>query len=537
LVNLNQNKKIITMIAIMSLMLFSALNQTIVGTAMPRIIAKLGGMEYYSWVFTIYMLTSSITVILVGKLSDIYGRKIFMLSGLAIFIAGSFLSGTSTTIFQLIVYRGIQGLGGGMIMSTSMTAVGDLFSPRERGRWQGLLGAVFGLASIAGPTVGGYIVDNLEWHWVFWVNLPVGVLAFILIAVLFPNIKGEKEPVDYLGALLLACVMVPLLLGFSWAGNKYDWSSATIIGLFATAFVALVFFVIQELKVQSPIIPMHLFRNSTFTISSMAGFLTGTGMFGSIMFIPLFVQGVIGVSATHSGYILIPMTIASIIASTLSGQISSRTGRYKLLALAGLAVTGAGMYLFSTMSMKTANTTVIEYMIITGVGLGLIMPVYILAVQNALPKKYLGVVTSSSQLFRSLGGTIGVSVMGTLMSRNVSSELSKRIPEEAWNMLPASQLGKLSNPQALLDPGAIDKIRISLPPQMAGTFEKILFALKESLTVSLEQVFIFGAAITTAAFLLTMFLKEIPLRDKEFEEEKDKAVILKAGGKAIVSTE
>ncbi|MBO8128893.1 MAG: MFS transporter [Peptococcaceae bacterium] len=501
------------MIAIMTGLLFAALNQTIIGTAMPRIIAKLGGMEYYSWIFTMYMLTSSIAVSLVGKLSDIYGRKLFLLAGLTVFMAGSLLSGLANTIFDLIVYRGVQGLGGGMIMSTALASVGDLFTPRERGRWQGLLGAVFALASIIGPVTGGYIVDHFEWHWVFWVNLPVGIVAFGLIATLFPQVKGEKEPVDFAGAFFLTATLIPLLLALSWAGIDYPWTSPTIAGLFTAAGVALVLFIWTESRAASPIVPLHLFRNSIFTITNIIGFLTFIGMFGTTMFIPLFVQGIIGVSATYSGLVLIPLMLSNVTANAISGQITSRTGKYKIMVITGAAILSAGIYLLSCMDINTTNAEAVRNMIITGIGLGITMPLTILIVQNAVPYRLLGVATSTAQLFRSLGGTVGVAVMGTVLVGRMNVEMAKNMPATAKQFASSHHLALLHNPQALLDPGTINRIRASLPPEMMGAFREVMAALKQSLAVSLEQVWLCALVAVGIALVLSFFVKEIPLQD------------------------
>jgi EmrB/QacA subfamily drug resistance transporter len=297
--HLDLKRKITIMIAVMAAMLFASLNQTIVGTALPRIVAELGGMEYFSWVFTVSMLTSTVTAGLVGKLSDIYGRKPFILLGISVFIIGTFMCGLSETIIQLIVYRGIQGLGAGVIMSTAFSAVGDLFVPRERGRWQGLMSAVFGLSSVFGPTLGGYIVDHAPWHWIFWVFLPVGVVALVMIWTMFPSaVKLEGESVDYLGSVFLTTAIIPLLLAFSWAGTRYAWDSLAIIGLFAACAVSVGLFILVELKSKNPALPLYLFKNSVFTVSNLVGFMMGAGMYGTIMFSPFFIQWVMGTSPT-----------------------------------------------------------------------------------------------------------------------------------------------------------------------------------------------------------------------------------------------
>lgn len=528
--HLGHKQKITIMIAIMTAMLFAALNQTIVGTALPRIIAELGGMEYFSWVFTIYMLASSVTAILVGKLSDIYGRKPFILLGLVIFILGSFLSGLSNTIIQLIVYRGIQGFGGGMIMSTAFTAVGDLFSPRERGKWQGIMSAVFGLASVFGPTLGGYIVDHADWHWVFWVFLPFGLIALALIWFMFPSVpKREGESVDYFGSLFLTLSMIPMLLAFSWAGTQYDWGSIEILGLFASSLAALAVFIGIEKKVKSPVMPLHLFKNNIFTLSNIIGFTLGAGMFGAIMYMPFFVQGVIGTSATASGFVMMPMTLSMVVASAISGQITTKTGKYKKLALVGLFIMCLGMVSMSWMDMDTTNTTAVINMIIVGLGLGIGFPIFTLTVQNAVEQKWLGVATASSQLFRQLGGTIGVSLMGTVMSYRMTEEM-ERLSSQAGvgdmtqvNPDLAEKMTALQNPQVLMDPEKLEQIQAGLPAEMQSFFLQLVDMLREALSYSLSGVFLSGAIVIGIAFILTFFLKEIPLRGKREERNEKKA--------------
>ncbi|MCX7571256.1 MDR family MFS transporter [Tumebacillus sp. DT12] len=519
--DLDPRTKVTIMIAILAGMLFSALNQTIVGTALPRIIADLGGMEYYSWVFTSYMLTSSVTMLLAGKLSDMYGRKVFLLIGMAVFMVGAFLAGTAGTIIQLIVHRGIQGLGAGIIMTTSMAAVGDLFSPRERGKWQGVLGAVFGLASVIGPFLGGYIVDYFNWEWVFWVNLPIGVIAFFMILRLFPQTARQEGKIDYLGAVLVTVVIVTLLLAFSWAGSKYEWGSAQIVGLFVASAVSLLLFLLAESRATSPILPLGLFTNSIFNISNIVGFLTGFAMFGAIMYIPLFVQGVIGTSATQSGLVMMPMTVSLVIASALAGQLTTRTGRYKWVAIMGNAILVVGMYLLSTMTVDTANLTATFYMIILGAGLGFTMPIFMLAVQNALPPSLLGVTSSAVQLFRSVGGTVGVAIMGTIMTNKINEEMTAHLPGAVKQFLAqpgvAEQSKNLMNPQILINQDKLGEIRAAMPAQVQPIFDQLIEALKFALTSGLDAVFHFGFYIALVGLALTFLLKEIPLRTSNKE--------------------
>jgi len=521
--HLSKNRKITIMLTILVSMLFSSLSQTIVDTALPRIVSDLGGMDYYTWIYTIYMLSTSIMVILVGKLSDIYGRKVFLLSGITVFMLGAFLSGTSTSMVQLIVYRGIQGLGGGTIMSASMTTVADLFSPAERGKWQGVMGGVFGLSSVIGPTLGGYVVDHWAWHWIFWVFLPLGLVALIFINVLYPKHErnGEKEKVDYLGALFLVVTLIPLLLGFTWAGTKYNWGSTQIVSMFSIAIIGVILFLIAESKVANPILPLYLFKNSIFSISNLMGFLIGMGMFGSIMFIPLFVQGVIGSSATQSGVVLMPMTLSLVVASAISGQITSRSGRYKILAIFGSAIVAFGMFLLSKMDIHTTNSTVTMNMIVLGSGMGIIMPLFVLTVQNAVDKKLLGVATSAVQLFRQIGGTVGVSVMGTVMNHSMNNHLTKNITPQEQSLLSKMGMGHINNPQVLFDPKQIAQIKAMIPQQAMHIFEQVLATIRESLAVGIKDVFFYGFLLMAANIIIVFFLKEIPLRKSMNEETQN----------------
>ncbi|KGP72623.1 MDR family MFS transporter [Pontibacillus yanchengensis] len=510
--HLEHRQKVTIMIAIMAAMLFAALNQTIVGTALPVIVADIGGMDYFSWVFTIYMLTTSLTAILVGKLSDTYGRKPFILVGIGVFIVGALLCGTSVNIYQLIIYRGIQGFGGGMIMSTAFTAIGDLFPPRERGRWQGLMASVFGLSSVFGPTLGGYIVDTFKWNWVFWVFLPFGIVAFIMIYKMFPNIKSnEKTTVDYLGAIILASTITPLLLAFSWAGETYAWDSAVIIGLFSWSVVALSVFIFVEQRAKNPIIPLHLFKNSIFSISNVSGLLMGMGMFGAIMYMPFFIQGVMGISATKSGFVMMSMMLSMVITSTVGGQLITKTGRYKIFAIAGLLIMGIGMFSMSQMTVETTLVGAVRNLMIVGFGLGLSFPVLTLTVQNAVDYKYLGVATSASQFFRQAGGTIGVSIMGAIMNRIMANEMQD-LSISSGQTAQLDNMKAMENPQVLMDPDKINQIKETVPSEMLPVFNQVIDKVQVVLSTALGGSFLFGTFILGVAFVLILFLKEIPLR-------------------------
>jgi len=521
--HLTQKKKVTIMIALMAAMFFAAINQTIVGTAMPRIIAMLGGIEHYTWVITIYMLTSTIATVLVGKLSDIYGRKPFLLAGIIIFVIGAFLSGLSNNIFQMITYRGIQGLGGGILMSATVTAVGDLFAPRERAKWTGIMMAMFGFSSVIGPTLGGFMIDHMDWKWIFWIFLPLGVVAFVMIWRMFPkSTRAVSESIDYLGSLFLSLTIVALLLGFSWAGTKYEWGSPEILGLFGATIVGAVILILIERKAKSPVLPLSLFKNSIVTLSMIIGFLMNAGMMGAMIYLPFFVQGVEGVSPTNSGFINMPMSLMMIVLSTLVGRWISKSGKYKRYALIGMPFMVAAMLLMAF--MNSIPMAVIS-MIIFGTGLGLSMPVFTLTVQNAVVPSMLGVATATTTLFRNLGGTIGIAIMGTVMNTALkhnleSAAVSGQGPDlSRLDAATAQQFSAFANPQMLLDQPKLKELHATLPEQIQPLFNQLIEMLRNALSDSLTVVFLSGTALLIIAALLVFFLKEIPLRSGEVRTE------------------
>jgi len=425
---------------------------------------------------------------------------------------GAFLAGTSKDIIHLIVYRGIQGLGAGIIMATAFTAIGDLFSPRERGRWSGLMSAVLGVSSILGPGLGGYIVDHLEWHWVFWFFLPLGLLAFFLIFILFPKVeRREAESIDYPGSLLLTLTIVLMLLAFSWAGTKYSWGSSQVLGLFVFAIVSLALFIFAETKVRTPVLPLYLFKDSVVTVCNLTSFIINAGMFGAIIYMPFFVQGVMGVSATYAGYVTMPMSLSMFALSAYSGRRMTKTGKYKGLALSGISMMIIGMLVMAV--MNNIPVAVLS-MIIFGCGLGLGMPVFMLSVQNAVDAKDLGVATSSVQLFRNLGGTIGVAVMGTILSTGIADKMKGivGINPEILDPAMAQRLSQFQNPQVLLDQSKLAVIQNSMPAPLQSLFAQLIESLRGALAASLSNVFLAGAVLLVAALILTFFLKEVPLR-------------------------
>lgn len=505
--------------AVMLGLFLSAMDQTIVGTALPRIIAELSGLKLYAWVFTAYMLASTTTVPIVGKMGDIFGRKQFFLIGIVVFLVGSMLCGTSQTMMQLIIFRGVQGLGGGMIFANAFAIIGDLFPPAERGKYAGMMSGVFGLASVIGPLVGGYITDNLSWRWVFYVNLPLGVLALFVLATVLPASERHDatRKVDYAGAVALAGTIAPLLLGFSWAGTEYAWGSPQVVVAFALAAAMASVFVVVERRAEEPVIPFSLFRNGIFAVSMGITFITGAAMFSGSVYIPLFMQGVLGFSATNSGLVMMPMTLAMVAGSMISGQLVSRTGRYKWICTAGLAVATGGLFILSRMEADSSQQVGIAGMAVLGVGLGLSFPPLVLAGQNAVPFSMMGVTTSLNQFARSVGGTIGVAIMGSILTRRLNEELAAGLPQEVQAGAPAPLLAGLKNPRILLDDNALAAVRDQGFAPVFGVDAERLFtatvdSMERALATSITEVFLIASGLMAIGFGLSFLLREVPLR-------------------------
>ena len=538
-VQISQRQLLTIMAGIMLGILLAALDQTVVGPAMFKIIQDLQGLEHYAWVTTAYMLTSTVSVPIVGKLGDLYGRKWFFIAGILVFLAGSALSGLSsgtepfnflgltvpgltTGMAQLIGFRALQGLGGGMMFANAFTIIGDLVPPAERGRWQGMFGAVWGLSSVIGPTIGGYITDYVGWQWVFYVNIPVGALALAVLIFRFPNIhvavQGRKA-IDWLGAGALVAGITPILLVLSLSSTRgFSWTSIETLGMLGGGLLFLAAFLFIETRAKEPIIPLDLFQNRIFTLSVITVFLTGVGMFGALINIPLFIQGVQGDSATNSGNAIMPMMLALVVVSIVSGQILSRTGKYRVLGIVGMTALTVGMFLLSTMQVDTQRWQTVGYMIIMGLGLGIAMPLYTLIVQNAFPPQRLGVVTSATTFFRSIGGTVGVAVLGTVVNNRFSSEYVARLdPQLKANPQFSGFLDNL-NPQALVSPETITVLQqqmqaANVPANMIGTIiARIQEPIAPALATATTQAFLIGAVVLMFAIVATVFIPEIALR-------------------------
>ena len=480
---------------LMLVLLMAALDQTIVSTALPTIVGDLGGLSHISWVVTAYLLAQTAVTPVYGKLGDLYGRKIVLQVALVVFLIGSALCGAAQDLTQLILFRALQGLGGGGLMVGTMAAIGDVVPPRERGRYQGIFGAVFGLASVIGPLLGGLFTTSLSWRAIFYVNLPIGVLAFGVLAATLPSRSDyERHEIDYLGAALLAASLSSLVLLCTLGGTSYAWGSPVIVGLGIAAVGLLVAFVMVEQRAAEPVLPPRLFRDRVFSVTSAIGFVVGFALFGSVTYLPLFLQVVLGASPTGSGLQILPLMGGLLITSISSGQIISRTGRYKPFPIAGTAIMVVGLGLLSTMDPQTSRLTASAFMFVLGLGLGMVMQVLVLAVQNAVDYKDLGVATSGATLFRSIGGSVGTAILGSIFSNRLSTELASGLPPQAS--------GSLGGGVARLSSAALKK----LPPP-------IHTAYLNAFTNALSTVFEVGAAVAGVAFLLSWALQQRPLRE------------------------
>jgi EmrB/QacA subfamily drug resistance transporter len=518
---LSQREKLEILGAVLLALFLGALDQTITGPALPTIVTQLGGNQYYNWVVTIYLLTSTITVPFYGKLSDLYGRKPMLMIGVTIFLIGSALSGLSQNMAELLIFRGIQGLGAGALFPIALAVIGDLFTPAERGKYQGLFGAVFGISFIVGPALGGLLTDNVGWHWIFYVNIPVGIVSLIVLARLLPTIKrpDATRNLDFLGGIVFIFAIVALLIGLT---NKEtsDWATPEVGGLLIASAVLTVLFVLVEIRAKEPIIPMGMFRNRTYTASILATFLVSFGFFGAIIFLPRWFQFVNGSSALASGYQIFPLLIGLIASSIVSGILVSRTGKYKLIILSGLAIMSVGIVLMTQLRADTPLPALWAWMFVAGVGIGPTLSVFTIVVQNAVPFSQLGVATSNLTFFRQIGGSIGLAITGTIFASRLLEEFPKQL---AANGVPQPLIaqfasGGSANLDKLVGVGGDlgQSILASVPAQAKPTVEPLIPAIVNSIhqafTLGVASAFQIGAVTTILALIVAFAVREIPLR-------------------------
>ncbi|MCY8515335.1 MDR family MFS transporter [Bacillus atrophaeus] len=527
-------KRTLLLTGLIIAMFFSALDGTIVGTAMPKIVGDLGGLSMMTWLTTAYLLTSTTVVPIAGKLADLLGRRVVYVSGLIIFMAASALCGMANNMTELIIFRGLQGIGGGIMMPMAMIVVGDLFTGKQRAKFQGVFGAIYGLASVIGPQIGGWIVDTLNWKWVFYINLPVGIVAVIFIA---RGLQGRKQtgPInfDIAGIFTMVVGVVSLLLALSFGGKDYAWDSWQILGLFALALIGIIGFIIAETKAKEPILPMYLFKNRTFTFLNLIGFFMSIGMFGAVTFVPFFMQGIVGVSASESGTIMTPMMVSMIITSIIGGQLVYKVG-IKPQIITGMVIMAGGFLLLTTLDLDTSKLVATSYMAIIGLGMGLVMPILTLALQESFSKEELGVVTSSSQFFRSIGGTFGITVLGAVMNARSGTLLTDKLVPYL-NSLPAQASSFADQFKGMIDKDPQGLLQSLFSPeavkQIPAAFSShIVPILKTSLMDSLHSVFYAGLAFIAIGAVLTLFVKPIKLSNKKAEEQQEKEEKAKAVG-------
>jgi EmrB/QacA subfamily drug resistance transporter len=529
-IQLETRQRNAVLFAVLLGLFLSALDQTVVGTALPRIVTDLHGNGLYTWVVTAYLLTSTITVPIYGKLSDIYGRKIMLLIGISIFLAGSWLCGLSQDMNQLILFRSLQGLGAGALFPISLAVIGDLFTPRERGRYQGLFGAVFGLSFIIGPFVGGWLTDNASWHWVFYVNMPIGLAALAVIATVLPNFHPDTgvtlRDLDYLGIALFTAGVVPLLIGLTNKGltdshgKLYEWTDPSVGGLILLGLIVLIAFLFVEARAKQPIIPLNLFRIRTYSATNLATFMVAFGMFASIIFLPRYFQAVRGISATESGYMIWPLLVGLIGSSIGGGMLISKTGRYKLLMVTAMCLLIVASFLMTHLTSYTTDPYLWFWMLLMGMGIGPAMSGFTVVVQNVAPPAQLGVATSTLTFLRQVGGSVGLAIAGTVFSQSFTQKLPGALTANGVPSRLAQAFGSGSSATRgnsggnLTGVGLTSQLRQTLPSSLQPLIPRIITGIHDAFSLAIGNVFWITFAASIVALGAVFVIQEVPLRDR-----------------------
>jgi EmrB/QacA subfamily drug resistance transporter len=520
--HLNKKRTALIIIGAMIGILLASLDSNIVGTAMPKIIGSLKGFDLYTWPITAYLLTMTISMPLFGKLADVYGFKPVYLFGIIVFLTGSVLCGLSENMLQFILFRGLQGIGGAILISNTMAIIGIMFPPAERAKYGGFVSSASGLASLVGPFLGGLITDNFSWRWVFFVNIPLGMIALSIFIPAFPAVKRQQDhkQVDFAGAAIMIAGLVSMLLAFTWGGKSYSWNSFLVISLLVFSVIMLVLFGIIETKVKDPIIPMSLFKNAIFDFSAIEMFLINIVLMASIIFIPLFLQGVKGSSASGSGAIITPMLVSIIVGVMTCGIIVSKTCRYKAMSIIGFLIMGTSTVMLSFWKVDTGNSLVVVDMIIMGLGIGVVMAIFNVTAQNVFAENQMGTVTSSIQFFGRMGQTMASSVLGTILS----TSMSRNFQSLDVSKFPQQLAQQLKNINTISSADAVSSIRAQIPTVLLPDFEKLLAQIKQILSNSIHQVLVICIAITLAALITALIMKEIPLSKKKEQHETENIV-------------